>query len=298
MPPAISKQKPLQQKTTPPIKTGKGGILDRIRPVTQVDSGGLKISLYGRAKTGKTRLIGTFPKPCLILGGEDGTRSIRTVPDVYFIKIVLKKPNDGTDNYCLLDELPGLIDSLKESEYASVAMDTAVALYDLYMCDIMDLSELPAQKSWGMATRDQYGTAGLKTKETLRRLLNLHQHVVITAHERNFNEEGGSELIAPTIGPSLSPSVAGWLNGAVEYICQTFIREEVKEVATAVKGQTIMQATGKKEYCLRTGPHSVYMTGFRLPPGITLPESIVDPSFDKINRLVQGLKAELKPTVK
>ncbi len=266
-----------QQQNGPPRTKGRSAV-DRIAPVSKVDSGGLKLSLYGRSKTGKTRLISTFPKPVLIIGAEDGTRSIRNVPKVDFVLIERS------------DEIGPLLDRAAGLGYATVAVDTASALQDLILCEILGLTELPAQRSWGMASREQYGQCGLQMKTILRKVLELPLNVVITAHERNFNDEGGSDLIMPSVGSALSPSVAGWLNGASEYICQTFIRERserkvtkvgTKEVATSMK-------TGEAEYCLRVGPHAVFMTGFRLPVGQTLPDVIVDPHYDKIAKIAYG----------
>lgn len=277
-----------------------GSLMERIRPVSTVDSGGLKVSLYGRAKTGKTRLISTFPKPVLILGGEDGTRSIRTVQDVYFTRILpdgvppAVDENGQVESYVYLSELRFFIEELK-SWQGTVAMDTASALQDLILADILGLQELPVQKSWGMATREQYGTCGLKTKTLLNSLLQLKCDVAITAHERNFNEEGAdNEMLTPTIGSSLQPTVSRWLNGAVEYICQTFIREQTEVqyqtigTGPAAKQIPINKKTGSIDYCLRVGPHPVYTTGFRLPPGQLLPEAITEPTYDKILALVNG----------
>lgn len=263
------------------VKTTKktGTVFDRIAPVEQVDSGGIKLSLYGRSKTGKTRLIATFPKPVLIIGAEDGTRSIRNVKGVDFVLI--------KDSKEVLELASGAVDA----GYATVAVDTASALADKILAEIMGVSQIPAQKSWGMATREQYGQQSLQLKSLLREVLNLPTNVIITAHERNFNEDGnGSDLLLPTVGSALSPSVTGWLNGAAEYIAQTFIQEatEEKEVKVGTKTLKSRQKTGGAEYCLRIGPHPVYTTGFRLPEGFELPDFIVNPDYNKIMAVING----------
>lgn len=60
----------------------------------------MKISVYGRPKTGKTRLSSTFPKPLLILGTEDGTESIKKVEGIDFIHVIYNKqePKGMSDN--------------------------------------------------------------------------------------------------------------------------------------------------------------------------------------------------------
>lgn len=293
-----------------PTQTSRpGSLLSRAVPVSQMTRNGIKMSLYGRAKTGKTRLLATFPKPVLIIGGEDGTASISTVPDVTFIQVIMRGQDvllglDGKPKpFIHLDQLGGLVEEVKGSRYATVGLDGASFLADMYLAQILGVVKLPEQKSWGMAAREQYGQQGLQMKTTLRAMLDLPQHVVIIAHERNFNDEGSSsELITPHVGSALSPGVTGWLNGAVEYICQTFIREKTVVTREAlVEGAEPVELrtkTGEMEYCLRTGPHPVYHTGFRLPPtaNFKLPDVIVDPTYEKIAALVRG--EQYKPAAK
>lgn len=250
------------------------------------------MSLYGNGKTGKTRFLSTFPKPLLIVGAEDGTKSIKNREGVDFIKIILKggaEDKQGDTEGCVyLDDLSDLIEEIRDSEYASVGVDTASALQELVMANILGLAELPAQGSWGMASRDQWGQGSLKMKTVLREFLKLPCHVVIIAHERNFGDESESDLIAPTVGSALSPSVAAWLNGAVDYICQTCKVRRKKEVKTKIgkEVKTRIVDTDQIDYCLRVGPHMVYQTGFRVDEDVVLPDLIVDPTYEKIAELI------------
>jgi hypothetical protein len=66
----------------------------------------------------------------------------------------------------------------------------------------------------------------------------------------------------------------------------------VKEKNVNGKTTQIRVKTREVEYCLRTGPHPVYCTKFRLPKGNPLPESIVDPDYDKIMTIIRGQSAE------
>jgi hypothetical protein len=84
--------------------------------------------------------------------------------------------------------------------------------------------------------------------------------------------------------------VTGWLNPACDYICQTFIRQ-VSEQVTIKLGNKEVKKSRKGagvEYCLRTAPDPVFITKFRIPKGVDLPDVIVDPDFDKINQLITG----------
>mgnify|MGYP000685769143 CR=1 FL=1 len=285
MPKINDPRKPLAKKTS--ART----MLDQLTTVKEHDSGGLHMSLYGRGKTGKTRLISTFPKPIAILGAEDGTKSIQNVDGVYFVRVVLNKPKQKGVKYILIDELQQFVEEVRDSDFKTVAVDTASHLQDLYLAQILGLDKIPEQKDWGMATIKEYGELGLKMKTVLWEILGLKQNVVITAHEKNFNEGNESDSLLPSIGSALGSSTSAWLNGAVDYVCQTFIREETKTVKKkGLKGKVIVkkEKTGRCEYCLRTGPSPIYITGFRLPPESILPDVIVNPTYRKIMDVIEG----------
>ena len=277
--------KPLSTVTTPPKKgmsapKAEPSIWDEVVDVTDHDSGGIHVSLYGRGKTGKTRFICTFPKPILIIGAEDGTKSVKGIKGVKFIRI----------RRC--DQLGELVAGAIARGYATVALDTASQFADMVLEEVTGV-RVPEQKSWGLFTREQYGQQAAQMKSHLRPLLDLPCHVVITAHEKNLiSDEGHQDLMVPSVGSALGKSTVGWLNGAVDYICQTFIRKAMREIVMELGGekQSIMELIpgAKPEFCLRCGPHPVYQTGFRLTPGFELPEIIVSPDFDKIMAVIEG----------
>ena len=278
-----------QKRVTKTTLSKDGSVRSRIVPASSL-SKGIKLLAYGRGKTGKTRLFSTFPKPALLLGTEDGTNSIADIDGIDFLYLQHS------------DDMVGVIEVLKEGEYQSVGLDTGGGFQEIIVKEALDLDEVPVQRTYGMGSgkfkdgRQMWGVVGLQFKERLRRLIDLADtqniNVMIIAHERNFQEEGdGHELITPTIGAALTPSVAGWLNGAVDYVCQTFIREQTNIVTQTIAGKKIKQKqkTGEMEYCLRIGPHPVYLTGFRVKKKVgDLPDSIVDPDYDKIMSLIEG----------
>lgn len=270
-----------------PTRTSKSdgeGILSRILPVDEVTTG-IKLNVYGRGKTGKTRLACTFPKPLLLMGTEDGTHSVRTVKGVDFIR--LQTPGD-------LEELVPFI----RERYKTAVLDTAGGFQDLILKEVVGLEDVPVSKTWGLVQQREWGMIGSQFKERMTKLFRLADeeniNIVVIAHERNFTaEDVPADIMLPSIGSALSPGSATWLNGACDFVCQAFIREQTitKEVE-AVKGKktTVREKTGKEEFCLRVGPHPVFTTGFRLPPGRTLPDVIVDPTYEKVSALIRGVK--------
>ena len=263
------------------FRSAKGSnVLSRIQPVS-MGTCGLKVNVYGRSGTGKTTFACTFPKPLLIIGAEDGTRSVHNVPGVEFVQVTSST------------EVSELAQHVQEkARWKTVVLDSASSLQDIILKEILGLEELPAQKSWGLATRDQWGQCAIQAKEHLRSLLNLSCNVVVLAQEREFNTETEGDLLMPFVGSALTPSVTGWLNPACDYIVQTFLREQTSEKTLKLGGKVkkVQQKTGRVDYCLRCGPDPVYTTKFRLPKGTALPKIIVDPDYSKMFELVQGGK--------
>jgi hypothetical protein len=175
--------------------------------------------------------------------------------------------------------------------YKTVVVDHISGMQDLVLREILGLEELPAQLGWGTASQQQWGTVATQTKEHLRSMLDLPQHVVLVAQEREFEADKDSSLgLTPTIGSAVSPSVAGWLFPACDYICQTYIRGRTEKATIKIGGKetpTIRKVPGV-DYCLRIAPHEVYTTKVRKPKGRELPDEIVDPDFAKLIKVITG----------
>ena len=176
------------------------------------------------------------------------------------------------------------------SKYKSFLVDTASSLQDMVLKEVLGLEQLPAQRSWGMASQQQWGQVALKTKEYLRAFLTLPGNVIVNAQEREFKASEDNEIVVPNVGSALSPSVTGWLNPACDYIGQTFIREEtiIKKTTVGTKVMSTTVKTGKMQYCFRVGPSDIFTTKFRLPRGTELPEFIVNPTYESIVKLISG----------
>lgn len=279
--PAVNKQ-----AAKGPSKSKSQSVVDRISPIGFDENEGISINLYGRSGTGKTTLWATFPKPILAIVCSGGMRpgELRSINTPEYRKtirtVAIQKP----------EEILELCDHA-EGKYATVVLDHASGLQDKVLAAILDLGELPAQRSWGLASQQQYGQCTLQCKELLRRLLNLSCNRVIVAQERDFNNDNGnSEILMPYVASALSPSLTGWLNAAVDYIGQTLIRPKMVEQKATIGGKvkTVLVKTKAKEYCLRTAPDEVYTTKFRAPKGLTIPDVIVDPDYDKLMAVING----------
>jgi hypothetical protein len=293
--PTIKKTTPPQTLTSKSNKPVKQGVLARIEDVGFDDEDGITVCLYGRSGTGKTTFWSTFPSPILamICSGNERSgelRSVDTPANRKRIKTVTLKHSG---------ELAELVNyQAEEQPFRTVVLDHATGLQDLTLKEILGLDEIPVQKSWGLASRDQYSQSTVQCKELMRAMLNLRCNVVIVAQERNFGDESQGEIIAPSIGAALTPSLAMWLHPTCDYVLQTFIRKKLitkeQTVGQGKMAKVITQQidTGKVEYCLRTAADAVYASKFRLPKGTFLPDVIVDPDYDKIYKLIKGQKLE------
>lgn len=249
----------------------------------------MKMLIYGESGSGKTTLAGDFPGPTrwLICSGSDQPGELRSINTPEHREKITPVVIRSTDD--LKRELAS------GTRYATNVLDHATGLADLVLKEILGLSSIPVQKAWGLASQQQYGQQALQLKTFFHGLLNLPGHVLIIAQQRTFGgkgEEGGgdSELIKPTVGAALSPSVAGWLGPACDFVVQTFKRQRMKDTTRTIGGKEIVikERDVGIEYCLRTAPHDLYLTKFRIPKGRDLPECLVDPSYEAIHELIYG----------
>ncbi len=296
--PSIKKQTGGSRSQTQTPATSNGSVLSRIAPLDDINVNRMKVSLFGTIGTGKTRLAGTFPKPMLIVGGEKGTDSIAGTKGVDFVQVFYGRMGD---------DFQELVEIAGSGKYATVVVDGLTKLRDIRVAEIMGLGSAPMQKGWGFAGRDEWTECANSLKHMLNPLLNLPNvmdlNVVFCSHESEINGEGKSQgvdlnsdssIIKPCVSSMLGKSLAIWLNGDCNHVCQTFIRPG-KELRTFPdpkrKGKTIQKevSTGKPQWCIRTQPHDVYTIKFRVALGRPdPPEVIVDPSYEKMVKLIQG----------
>lgn len=267
-------------------------IVDRISPIGFSSDDGIKMCLYGRSGTGKTTLWATFPGPILaiISSGNEKPGELRSIDTPEYRKKIKQVVLNETQ------ELKELIAYLRSSKaFKTVVLDHATGLQDQVLKEVLGLEELPAQKSWGMARREDYGVCTTQCKEYLRALLSLDANVVIVAQERGFGggDDTMSEIIAPSVGAGLMPSLAQWLHPTCDYVCQTYIREqtETKKIKIGsgkdAKTHDKEVKTGNIEYVLRVKADPVFISKFRVPRGTELPDAIVDPTYAKIAALIR-----------
>lgn len=280
--------KPVQQRSKDPARPAprKGGIENRIKAVEFDEDTGITVCVYGSSGTGKTTFWSSFPGPLLsiVCSGVTDSGELRSISREDRAKIQTIKIEKTS-------EIKEVVEYQRATGYyKSIVQDHATGLQDYVLKEILGLDELPAQLGWGVANQQTWGQVGLQTKENLRAILNLAGNRIIVAQERSFGAGEENELAIPTVGPALTPSIAGWLTFTCDYVVQTYKEQKVstKTMTVGGKAQTVTTKLKGVDYKLRTGPDATYMTKFRLPRGTELPDSIVDPTYDKLMELING----------
>ena len=253
----------------------------------------LKMLLYGDTGTGKTTIWATFPKPikAYICSGIDEPGELLSIDTPENRKSI--DPEFVTD-IAQLQNLPDL------SKYGTVVLDHVTGVQDYIIKEYMGLDHMPIVKtrkaakgeSFGIVPQADWTEINTISIKIFREFLNLRANVVLVCQERLYKtkEEVQSDIIKPSIGGAASPQVISWLNPTCDYIVQAYKRPHMVETSTLVNGKKVamMQRGEGVEYCLRTEPHDIYITKFRVPKGRPLPASIVDASYEKIVKVIEG----------
>lgn len=281
MPPTVNKQTFSKPKPT-------GGVLSRIGPLGENASPGIKCLLYGQSGTGKTTLWATFPDPILAVVCSGGLtagelRSVDTPENKGRIKqVVIERSSE-------VAEVAG---AAVEMGFRTLVLDHATGLQDLILKEILGLDEIPAQRPILGDNKRTWGEVANQGKQALRSLLNARCNVVVIAQERTFGfeEDTVSDVIRPTVGAALTPSLTGWLNPACDYVLQCFKRPRMNTIRTMVgKQEMVSQERGVGvEYCLRCEPHDIIMTKFRTPKGVKTPIIVTGDSVNGVDKRMSG----------
>ena len=273
-----------QHNTKKPLKRTTAGAIDRLPSAWDLTEG-YKFLIYGRSGTGKTVTWSSFPGPILAIICSGGMKpgELRSINTPEFRKKITPRIVSSSS------DVRELVAEAKD--YATVVLDHVTGLQDKVLAEILGLEELPTQKSWGLASQQQYGQCTLQVKGLLREMFGLDQHVVLVAQEREFNVDvENAELLVPYVAAGVTPSLVGWLNHSCDYVVQTFLRPKTVETSAKIAGKDVKQS--KKvpgvDFCLRTLQHEVYTIKFRIPKGRQLPEYLVDPTFEKLQELIEG----------
>lgn len=242
--------------------------------------------IYGPPGTGKTTLAGTFPPPiCYIDIRDQGTGVLKGVKGVKVKQLI-----DLED----LDEV--LLRLRKNREgFNTVVLDTVSQLQQMLVEEHLAGKKLKKGKrpgDWGTMSMQDWGTVTGEMKKKIidfRDLADDGMNVVFLAQQKISREdaeerEGSGYVLATTVGPSVSASVAEVLNGSVAVVASTFNR--VKRIKKEVDGKK--KTITKIEFCLRLGANPTYVSKVRKPLDVEVPPLLVNPTYDDLIAIMNG----------
>jgi hypothetical protein len=240
-----------------------------IQAITYESEDYIKALFYGPNGTGKTTVAGTFPAPIIFDINERGTRVLAT--------------EEGRIKKRAVDEFEMLVQGfwyLKSGKhpFKTVVLDNITTLQEVAMRYIMNKeADFDLSKDMDMPTKRDWGGLSQILKRWLIDFRNLPMNVVFIAQERRDKDED-LESDEASVYPQVIPSVRGILGAAVDVIGRTY----VSETTDANTGKT------KTRFCMRLTPGPRYMAKIRLPAGAQTPNSIVNPSYEALVKIMNG----------
>lgn len=222
--------------------------------------------IWGRSGAGKTELGSTFPKPMLYIGvGDDGSNTIAGKEGIKAIKV--EKAS----------EVRGYLEqAVKDTKYASVFVDTFSMFTNMW------IDENATQKKKKM-TQQMWGDLKVETEELVKlsgRVAKTHC-VILSCHESNDTIEGMEDEIIPDFRPNTTKGARTYLEGMANYgIHCTKIQKE----GTDEKGLS----TSIVKYAADLGANPYYWTKFQVATSVKIPKRMINPTYKKIMKLIEG----------
>lgn len=176
-------------------------LLSRVRNVRKSNARPITACIYGKAKHGKTRVIGTFPGPILVLsvgyerGSEPTLRAMKR-DDIHILRLVghTRGPKmELVDDMVVMDEvIDQLPDLIRKLNLKTVAVDTLSLYLDLYKSEL-------TRYGLGSSNFDVFNALYQGTLNLLQTAANEMVHIVLTAHEDDSTEGRLSREIRPLL---------------------------------------------------------------------------------------------------
>lgn len=240
-------------------------ILSSAVDISEVSSGKLVV-LYGKSASGKTKVGSTFPKPMLYVKiGDDGVNTIKRVSGISIVE-----PRTTAELKQVFEELE------KDKTYKSVFVDTFSLLVNEWK------NENVIQKGKKM-TQQLWGDLLTETEELIRlaHKLSKKKWVILSGHEVIDSIEGMEDELLPDVRISISKGARTYIEGMANFGIHTVkIQKEVIDKATGETKEVV-------KYAADIGPNPYYWTKFQVDPKIKLPSRMINPSYEKIMKLIE-----------
>lgn len=240
-------------------------ILNTAVDISEVSSGKLVV-LYGKSASGKTKVGSTFPKPMLYVKiGDDGVNTIKKTSGISVVE-----PRTTAELKQVFEELEN------DKTYKSVFVDTFSLLVNEWK------NENVIQKGKKM-TQQLWGDLLTETEELVRlaHKVSKKKWVILSGHEITDSIEGMEDELLPDVRISVSKGARTYIEGLANFGIHTvkIQKESVDKITGEVKEVV--------KYAADIGPNPYYWTKFQIDPKIKLPSRMINPSYEKIMKLIE-----------
>lgn len=240
-------------------------ILNTAVDISEVSSGKLVV-LYGKSASGKTKVGSTFPKPMLYVKiGDDGVNTIKRTSGISVVE-----PRTTAELKQVFEELEN------DKTYKSVFVDTFSLLVNEWK------NENVIQKGKKM-TQQLWGDLLTETEELVRlaHKVSKKKWVILSGHEITDSIEGMEDELLPDVRISVSKGARTYIEGLANFGIHTvkIQKESVDKITGEVKEVV--------KYAADIGPNPYYWTKFQIDPKIKLPSRMINPSYEKIMKLIE-----------
>lgn len=220
--------------------------------------------LYGAPGSGKSSFINSLPGSVLIIDTDRGLASVEQ------------------DERFSVAECASWTDIIEALSYAkdfdSIAVDHLTNVQELCYKDIMEANHVKKMLI------NHYGEASTRLKAFIDELVDLSyqgKNVYVIAQEKNLNIEDvvDDNVPAQTV-PNLMDSVAKYVTASSRIIGHT---ERVTK-SKIVKGEKKV----KDFYQVRLAGNPIYTLKVTRKPGLTIPDTMVNPTWEAVVGLTDG----------
>jgi len=221
-------------------------------------------TFYGMAGSSKTTFINSMPGSVLIIDTDRGLASVEQ--DDRFSVAECASWND-------------VIEALSYAkDFDSIAVDHLTNVQELCYKDIMEANHAKKMQL------QHYGEASTRLKAFIDELVDLSyqgKNVYVIAQEKNLNiEDVVDENVPAQTVPNLMDSVAKYITASSRIIGHT---ERVTK-SKIVKGEKKV----KDFYQVRLAGNPIYTLKVTRKPGLTIPDTMVNPTWEAVVGLTDG----------
>lgn len=233
-------------------------------------------TIYGMPGKGKTKLISSMPGKILVADADNGLSTI--IDDV--------ETSGKQVDVATIETWDDFLDVLAEAKnYDSLAIDHLTKIQQLlyeYLIDNDKKAKRMTLQLYGVAKEEMVSVI-----DTLVRLANKGKNVYVICQEKQINLEADMDEDVPKIiTADLQSSIRDYLLASCSLVANA--RTYTKKVKVDGKPKKIV------EYGIQLKDTNIYTLKVRTPKADSVPERVINPTWDVINKLLGVTEAPVE----